>query len=1156
MKKKSHDVWVFPHWFKKMWLKMRCIFLFLFLCCFSAVASSQKVTLKLQDASLATVLQQLKSQAGVRILYNTDLAEVIRCGDVHFEQVELERAIQQLLKGTSLGYEIIDGVVVIRENPQSQELKKVTGRVLDSEGEPLPGASVVIKGTTKGISTTARGEFEINGLAGEKVTLLISFIGMKTKEITVVMGSHTVVTLDQSISEIEDVVVTGYQTVARERATGAFSTVSEAQLRDKPQANLMDRLEGMAAGLMINSGGTTIRGITTIRGEGSPLIVVDGFISDNMGGASAIVADNIQNVTILKDAAAASIYGARSANGVIVVTTKSGQAGKTRVSGRVQYGFTSLPSRSGRDLLSNSDMIDLQLEMYREFGSQLVRRDGSWADAMDLTYKRDNGMITEAEYTAEIARMRTADNGKQFRDYLLAPQSERLYSVNISGGSDRNTFAISGEYVVDGNSGYERGVGSDRININLKDKIRVNKWVTATIGTIASYGSNDGYSIGALSEYAQGHSWHMLVDDDGETIGWNYGKTQEEKERLIALGLRNEKYNPLDNKRDNSSSSKSFRLRLNGAVNARIAEGIDFMLMYEQSNSSSKSKVLTGENSYTMNTMINNAAQIVSGEIVYNIPLGARISETRSASFAHTFRGQFNFSRTFDKHAISAIMGGERHKSVTESTRSLRYGYNDKTLNWVMIDAKKLANRITGTEAVRGEFTLSGYDTGNAFSETDDRFVSLYGNIGYTYDNRYILTGSLRWDDSNLFGAKYRAIPLWSVGAAWNINNESFMNAPFMDALRLRATYGINGNVPRGSSGSFLVVTAGMNNTLGTEYHRITNPPNDKLTWEKTTTVSVGIDMALFHNRLKMSWDYYNRETDNMLGNVMSDPTFGWSTVQRNYGRMRNHGTEISLNTLNIVQKGFEWSTAIVYSYNKNKLVESYVNNPSVSSYLSSSGGIEGYPLNPVFSFRYAGISDQGEPLVYDLEEEKVSYVNDYNALVYSGTIRPTYNGSFTNTFLYKGLNLSFMFIFNGGHVKRKEQVPYMSNNFGILTSNIHKDIANRWREPGDENKPGVVPAMRLTNNMYGSQVWGSRDVNVIKADYLCLRNITLSYDIPSNIFRYIGATGARAYMQVQNAGIWAADKDNLHPEGASGGSGVSALKRPASWLFGLNINL
>jgi hypothetical protein len=605
-------------------------------------------------------------------------------------------------------------------------------------------------------------------------------------------------------------------------------------------------------------------------------------------------------------------------------------------------------------------------------------------------------------------------------------------------------------------------------------------------------------------------------------------------------------------------NSTGYNFRINGSLRAQITEGLDFTLMYENAKRFNLSKNISDENAYSVNMMINNAAQVAAnGNITYNIPLGAQIRERRASTSGYTLRGQLNFNRTLKNvHSINAIMGGERHKSFSEGTNVFRLGYNHQTLTWSLINASTLANRITGTQSLTNDFVLSNYLGSNNFTENDDRFASFYGNAAYTYNNKYTATGSLRWDGSNLFGAKYRAVPLWSVGLSWNMSNEPFINIRELTLLRLRTTYGINGNVPRGSSGSYMVVQVGYNPRLGTEFHRIVNPPNDGLTWERTSTLNIGVDFAFFGNRISVNWDYYNRNTDNMLGEVMADPTFGWSTVQRNYGRMRNHGTELSLNTVNVRSRnGLEWQTNFVVSYNKNKLVESYVSNPSIFSYLRGSD-MEGYPLRPVFNFRYAGLSASGDPLAYDLDGNKVSNVDDFNALVFGGTLRPTYNGGISNSIAYRGVTLSFMIIFNGGHVTRKDQVPYIMNDFGALFGNIHKDIANRWQQPGDENKPNVTPAVRLENNMYGGQVWGSRDIDIIRADYACLRNVTLFYDIPSKLTNRAGINSARVYVQAQNVAIWAANKDNLFPEGALGARGVLGLKRTPTWMLGLNINL
>lgn len=1132
------------------------VFAMLFL---AIIANAQQLNLELKNVTVREFVQKVAQQTDYKFVFSEALKELENRVSVSAKDEKLEPLLNRVLAKEGIIYKIEGKQILLSSKAiiNKKGIIVVKGKVTEStSGEPIPGAVILLKeDNSKYAIADSKGEYEIS--VPEDGHLSICNMGMVNQEIPVNKRNYIEIGLQPDFVVLSDVVVTGYQTLSRERATGSFVTISESQLHNKPQIDLMQRLEGMTAGLMINSGDISIRGITTLQGNSKPLLVVDGFIWDDFN-TDLLNSDNIKSVTVLKDASAASIYGTRSANGVIVITTKSGQAGKTKVSAKYQHSITQLPSNSGRDILTADEMVTLQQELYRVYGSNLNRRDASfWPDAIDLLYRKDKGYITESDLNSQLAFMRTADNSEQIRKMLLNPKNEQVYSINVSGGSEKNTFYIGGEYLENKNVGFERGVGSNRINLNIKDNINFNKWLSGTLGTILSYDNQYGHSVRALELYATAAPWRMLTDNGGNTIGWNQGKPQEEKERLLGIGLRNEKYNPLDEKQNNSSENSNYNYRINGTLKAKIAEGIDFTLMYENARQVGYSKNLAGANSYNVNNMINNAAQLTAGnDIIYNIPLGGQINEGRSITSSNTLRGQLNFNKTFNElHSINAIFGGERHRSFTNITNIYRLGYNDKTLNWSLIDEKKLANRITGTQSMTGDFTLYGFAAGNNFMEVDDRFVSLYSNVAYSYGDKYILTGSIRWDDSNLFGAKYRSVPLWSAGFSWNVTKEPFININFLNLLRLRATYGVNGNVPKGSSGSFLVVSAGTNTQLGTEYHKIINPPNDNLTWEKTTTYNIGADIALLGNRLNINWDYYFRKTNDMLGYIMADPTFGWSTVLRNYGRMNNHGTEFTINSLNINKQDFKWSTDFVLSYNKNKLVESYMSNPSVSSYLASNN-VQEYPLSPLFSYKYAGLSTNGEPLAYDLDGNKVNNIDNFEALVYGGTRRPTYNGSFTNTFTYKRVNLSFMLIFNGGHVTRMDQVPYIANNFGKLFGNVNRDILDRWQKPGDENNPNATPAVRLENTIFGDMVWSYRDSNVIKADYISFRNITLSYDVPSKFVELGGLSSARAYLQVQNPAIWAADKNNLHPEGPLAGFGVLGLKRTPTWVFGLSINL
>lgn len=1132
------------------WLMFFLVFMSVCFPVFCNAQNEQRITVQLQNATIEQVIREIKQNSRYKFFYRVEDLPSDHRRDYVFKNATLQQVMQDMLKNSELEWSFNNGIVVISKKKMQvvTSSRKISGRVVDENEVPLPGVSVIIRGTTTGVATDAEGKFSL-AVPSEETVLLITFIGKKDVEVTVGARTTLNIKLEDDKEILDEVVITGYQTLSKERATGAFAVVTANTLKSKLQTDVVHNLEGMIPGMLVQNGEVSIRGISTLNGDQSPLYVVDGFPWE--GDISQLSADNIQNITVLKDAAAASIYGARSANGVIVITTKSGQMGKTHISVGANFFITPLPSVD-RDLISSSELVDLQTDFFNAYGRsyELVKKD-ALPLAIDLLYQRQLGKIgTDEELEMRLNSLRRSDRTSQLKKLLLRRQFKQQYTLNISGGGERNTYFMSAEYLDD--KQYDRGEGNRRININLKDNLKITPWLTTEITTMASFSKGTSSVIHGLNMLTSGASYELLVDEDGKTLAWNYGKSQEEKDRLQALGLKGERYNPLDEKANTNFYNNSFFLRLGVALNARLTKGVDVSVMYQTGKESLTDREVYAAEAYTVENMINNAAQIDSnGKIVYNIPQGGQLMETRGVSSSYTLRGQLTIDRTFaERHSLTALFGAERRRIWSEQTNAWRMGYDDRGLTWAMIDAKKLSSGLKGTEATNGMFSLYGYDSKNGFNAAEDRFVSFFGNLGYTYDGRYSLTGSVRVDESNLFGTdpKYRHAPLWSAGFSWNLGNEHFMKNVISgaDRLILRATYGINGNVAK-NTGPYIIVQSGYDAEAEANYNKIMSPPNDQLRWEKTRTINVGTDVSVLSNRIALSLDYYWKKSTDLLGYIPMDPTLGWESVMVNYGAMKNRGVEIALNSLNINKADFRWRTSFVFSHNKNKLTHSTSQNDAVWNYLGG-GNIQGYPLNPLFSYNYAGLSDTGHPLIYDENGEKATAVSDKKALIYGGSRTPKYTGSFTNTFNWRNFELSLMFIFNGGHVMRNFSVPYITN-YESITSNVSSDVLNRWRQAGDENKENVTPAFDFDAPYTTAQLWSNRHTSVVKADYLRLRNISLSYDLPKKYLKTFRMSEAQLHFQVQNSFLWTANGQKIDPE-----SGSQFYNLRPTWLCGIHV--
>lgn len=1046
-----------------------------------------------------------------------------------------------------------------------QNRMTVTGEVRDDEGELIPGANVWVKGSTNGTITDIDGKFSLKVVPEE--TIVVSFVGYINAERKVVASQKIYnITLKPEAKLLDEVVVTGYQTISKERATGSFAVVNPKDMEGKLQTNILDRLEGMVAGFTnISVGGEaavpTIRGVSTISGNKKPLYVVDGIPYE--GDLDAINPADIVNVTVLKDATAASIYGARSANGVIVITTRSGESGKTKVSYSGSMKFTPLPDRDYYNYTSSAETVDLMEELYGYYHNPYNATDRrSTNEVYLLMYQRDAGEITESQYEQAMNVYRNQDRHDQVKEeFLRKAEMTHQHNLSISGGADIYKYALSVNFQQ--NLPYEKRQSTERLGFNLKNQFNFFKWLRVDVGILNSNVTKD-YDNGFTGESLLngGQSYRMLRNTDGSPAQWYNNKSQLEIDRLNSLGLQDETYIPLNEIDKKHYNNKSKYWNINIGANIKIIDGLSLDLRYQTETTSLYTKQYSSKDAYEVKTNINDGTIIdkKTGVVTNLMPVGGWVTENRGADNSYTIRAQLNFNKTFfEKHEIQVIAGAERRKVTNENTYVKKVGYDDQSLSYKTINELDLRVRKTGTEAVYGSYSYS--DDTAAFTYKDNRYVSFYGNASYTFNNRLTGTASIRVDQSNLFGTdpKFQYKPLWSAGAHYVILN----NWKWIDRLVGRMTFGINGNVAK-DSGPYMISKDDGTNYYTNEYQSyISTPPNPSLRWEKTKVYNVAVDFNLLKGRLNGSIEFYNKATVDLLGNQATDPTFGWSKLMLNYGEMRNRGVEISLQSENIRTRDFSWSTNFVFSYNKNKLTKIENAGTSASSYYASLQNREGFPMNSLFTIRYAGLDEKGFPQAYKADGSIVKSTSDLEKedLEYSGTTVPPYSASLANRFYYKGFDLDFMFVFYGGHKLRDVAAGYTFTYYPVMnyTGAIDRDRLNFWRNPGDENDPDMAPIFLYgkSNNSSSYPLWQYADKHIQKGDYIKLRDLSLGYTFPKVWLKKCYVQNLRLSLQIQNLWYWAANDKNLDPEVWSGTSGSPARGKhiPATYTLGVSLD-
>ncbi len=1119
----------------------------------SASSFGQQVTLHKNNIALEEVFTEIMTQTGYNVLWQPDKLKKAKPVSVNFKNTGLRTALNVLLTNQPFTYTVDGNTIVIRQKETGvfkSTLNIITnlfsainvkGVIIDENNRPLPGVIVKVKGTNHIVVTNERGAFEIAGL-DEDAILLISFIGYKPVEIKA-DNKFFPMKLEPSLGQLDEVMIsTGYQTLPLERSTGSYGVVTEKKLDARMGTSILDRLEGTVPGLYMQSGSVTIRGLSTLHGNQQPLYVVDGFPYE--GDLNYINPADVINVTVLKDAAAASIYGTRAANGVISITTRMGTAKQLRVNYNSTLFVTPLPDFGYLNLMNSNEIVDFQQELFNKrhpsYGEDIQR--GEQSKTIEALYQFEQNEITKDQLDARLNRLRTLDGPAQVRDQMLQRMFKQQHSFSAMGGNDINQFGVGLYYI--GNQGYNKGSHDDNINVNIKDQAKVLKWLTVDVGITANLGASKSKPIGGM-EYTYTMPYEILRDENGNSVPWNDGKSKFERDRLTGLGLLDETFNPLDQLNNGEIKSKNNYIRLQGGFNIKFIEGLNLDVKYQTERGNFYNKNYQSKEYYRVARMINDATQIENdGTIGKNIPDGGQLYETRGQSKSYTLRAQLNFDKQFNsKHRFTALAGAEQRAVGSTSTTLHRMGYNDNNLIFKPVNEDSLTN-LTGTESLQSTFSYN-YSQYNYFRDLEDRYVSVYANAGYTYDNKYNITGSIRVDNSNLFGTdpKYRYLPLWSLGGSWKISNENFMkNVTWVDALNLRATYGLSGNVAK-NVGPFLQASPGFNFDTGAPATQIVSPPNKSLRWEKTAVTNIGLDFGVLNNRISGSIDVYNRKTTDLLGDRRTDPTNAFQSALVNYGSLRNRGFELALNTDNIRSAGFNWQSRFSFSYNSNKMTEISTNDESIYTYTSGTGMEKiGYPIKSVFNFRYAGLNptngtmrvyDKNGNIVenYDAQGGYSEAMTDANGLVFSGTLLPTYTVGFTNTFNYKQFSLNVMIIANGGNVIR-DAVPRIiqSSNFN---RNVDKRALNFWRKPGDESIPGIMPAPDLGNSAsyYYQSIWSMNDLNTLKADYVKVRDISLRYDFASTLLKNAKVSSATLTLQVQNPFSWLRNSRGLDPE-------------------------
>ena len=1164
-------------------MKLTTIILFTACCTASATGYSQ-ITLSEKNAPLKKVFKKIEQQSGFHFLYPSNAVDKAGTVTIDVSNVNIEQALKAVLKGKELTYVISGETVVIKESEKQLSEQQnspppsidIRGRVVNDKGEPVDGVTVTVKGTKKATFTNASGEFILKGIDGG-ATLVFTGVQIETYELAVNNRTEIAVHLKPKLMSMEDVAViasTGYQTISKERATGAFDVVDRKTLDKRPVSDLSTALQGMVAGLQAkeNVDGTMnflLRGAGSMYGATAPLIVIDGFpVTGN--DFSNINPNDVETVTVLKDAAAASIWGSRAANGVIVVTTKRPK-GREKVSVEVN-AFTRVSNKINlnqvMNVASSADQIAYERLAYqRELwsGGGYVPGFASVSNpitlAQEILFGNRTGAISTDQMNYSLDSLAGIDNRGELRDNFLRNGLINQATVNLSGATDR--MKTYGSLLYEGKKDGIVKRGYERYLLNFNNQLDATRYLQFSFGANLQYKKTE--TSGPAIEEMQGLSpYETLVDPDGNySVNVNtYSRQEINKLPLNQFPYSDWSYNLLREVRGRKFTNEQISARVQGGIKLTLVKGIDIDAKAQYEKIKTESSNYYNEETFFVRNLVNryvaynNSTRTVSTQY---LPKGGILQSSDNNLESYVLRGQLNVNRTIARDFnLAGVAGAEISSYLTTSTTNPTvYGYfADK--NQSTVPPYGYGSSVDRFVTFNG-FSVSALPGGNTvFGWGKDKYVSFYSNTAINYRNKYTLSGSARSDASNFIthDPKLRWSPLWSVGGMWKMSDEQFMHRiSFVDQLALRLTYGENGTAVKASSTRPLLnVGTSPDPNTGTIISSISDNGNPTLRWERTQTSNVGIDFSIFKRKLFGKIDYYNRLGKDITGQISLPATTGTTLQIFNNAAIINRGVELELNA-NVKIGRLQWNPMVTYAYNYNRVKSLYYPSLLVRDLVSNFGSarqVEARPLNPVYSFTYLGMKDsvpyiagpKGTPV--PINSSLTVQPGDF--LNYHGTTIPPHTLGFVNTFSGFGFDLMVVITGKFGGVYRNPIFPYQAS---LATQGI-KLFVPRTVADVLANDPRV-PEFPKYRDVVGSSSWyfisNFLNTMVESSSFVECKEINLQYTLPARWIKSLQLNGLRAFTQVRDLGmIWHANSRGFNPEWLPG------TQRPVtSYTFGFN---
>lgn len=1139
-------------------MRLTTFLLFISLLHMYGSTSAQRITISGEKISVEDALHSIETQTNYGVIYDHDIFSDRSTLSLSARNMSLTAFLNLVLKDQRVNYYIQGKTVFITPKEMKATAEKayrLEVHITDLAGNPLPGASVQIRNSKRSGITDALGVLELNVNEGD--VLVVSFIGMEMQSIQVTRSildsSGLSIVLKPAMAKLEEVEVTvntGYQKIPKERATGSFVHLDNELLNRRVGTNLLDRLDGVTSGLIFNRSNVTdeaftIRGRSTLLGAeaATPLIVVDNFPYE--GNVNNINPNDIESVTVLKDAAAASIWGAKSGNGVIVITTKQGRLNQPlKISMNANFTVTNKPDLFKlREAFSTSDYIDAETELFNlGYFDAILGNTTTWqavSPVVEMLAKKRNGEVAAGGADSYINSLRSRDVRNDFMKHIYRPGASQQYAVGLQGGGNKAGYLFSAGF--DENKSDMVRNGNNRFTINAQHTFYPAKNLEINSGlTYVETNTRENLTYGykraetALRGTLPMYPYATFEDGNGRPNVIISNHRPSYLNEAEQKGFMDWRYRILDEiyLTDNRFKGKNILVRT--GIKYKIADGLSARLQYQRQQETRNNAYYDDADSYYIRNLVNEYTQVnpVTGALTFPFPKGGRLRQNNQEIAADNLRGQLNFNRTINAlHEVTTLLGAEAREFRTSNYTRTSYGY-DKEHGTAVTNLDFITTYPTNPSSSKRLPSVSG-----DVQETVQRFVSYYMNAGYTYDKRYIFSISARRDGANLFGVRtnQKITPLWSAGVAWQLGNEKFYRWTGMPYLKVRATYGFNGNVYNGTA--YLTARYGTSQLTGAATGSVANIPNPDLRWERVENVNIGLDFESRTGVISGSVDVYRKRGLDLIEDAPLAPSSGFSTFKGNAASTRTIGMDLVLNTRNI-NRAFKWQTTVLFNYLKDRVTRLDKNFLALNLVQGQTGSlmaIEGKPLFGMYSYAFAGLDPvNGDPLGYLDKTVSKDYRNILNAtpieeMEFAGSARPVMFGALRNTFSYGGFTLSANITFKLDYYFRRRSTGINLEDAISGTANI--DASLRWRQPGDELKT-TVPSMVYPSNPNRATFYRTSSILVEAGDHIRFQDIQLSYDLHTRRWAPKKLGQLQLYGYINNIGIlWRANTFGIDPD-------------------------